>query len=158
MKTRLLIIGIFMMGFVFPIMAQESNLVGDSSVDLDPELSPTYALDFMGGLFYHPILHLTALVGGISALFLIPYFILKRKNIPSKPYLSLILSGLLLHIGITNLISSLVHLPSMLLLIDKGESYMIEQLFMAFWIPIIVLSIAGILLYRSSVLRKLIRK
>ncbi len=35
MKTRLLIIGIFMMGFVFPIMAQESNLVGDSSVDFD---------------------------------------------------------------------------------------------------------------------------
>ena len=100
MKTKLLIFGLFITGFVFPVMAQESNFVGGGSVDLDSELSPTYALDFMGGLFYHTILPLTALFLGISALFLVPYFILKRKNIPSKPYMSLILAGLLLFLGV----------------------------------------------------------
>ena len=136
----------------------ESQYVGGGAINSDPDLSPSYALDFATGSFYLNFLPILSLIGIISSLFLVPYFILKRKNIPSRPYMSLILSGLLLHYGITNLISSLVHLPSMLQLIDGGESYVIEQLFVGFWIPVVVLAIAGILLYRSSVIRKLIRK
>ena len=159
MKTRLLIIGMFVMGFVFPSMAQESNLIGGGSVDLDPELSPTYALDFMGGLFYHTILPLTALSVGISALFLVPYFILKRKKIPSRPYLSLILAGLLLYFGMPYIISSLGPLA---MIFSSQPEQIIRWIFdfrlIGLMIPIIMFSVAGILLYRSSVIRKLIKK
>lgn len=136
----------------------ESQYVGGGSLDSDPDLAPSYALDFVGSSFYLNFLPIVSLIAIISSLFLVPYFILKRKNIPSRPYMSLILSGLLLHYGITNLISFLLHSQSILQLIDRGESYMIEQLFVAFWIPVIVLFVAGILLYRSSVIRKLIKK
>jgi len=130
-------------------------LVPAGALDLDPDLSPTYALDFMGGFFYLTILPLAVIGSIIAGLFLVPYFILKRKKIPSRPYMSLILSGLLLYYGITNLISSVNHLSRMLFLIEKGESYLIEQVFLSFLVPIIVLGIAGILLYRSSVIRKI---
>lgn len=167
MRTRLLII----IGFIFIVsvllyvfvmtasghcdllLSLCTNFGGDS-IDLDPDLSPSYALDFSMVSFYYMILPLT----GIAILFLVPYFILKRKNIPSKSYMSLILSGLLLHYGITNLITTVPHLSLMLSLIEKGESFVFVALFQSFLIPIIVICISGILLYRSSIIRKLIKK
>ena len=131
---------------------------GGGSTDLDPELSPTYALDFMGGLFYHTVLPLTALSAAISALLLVPYFILKRKNIPSKPYLSLILAGLLLYFAIPYFIS---YLQSFAIIFSQPEQtarWVFNPLFALLMIPIIMFSIAGILLYRSLILRKLIKK
>jgi len=61
--------------------------IGGGSIDSDPDLSPSYALDFVGGLFYRTFLPLLAFSGIISSLFLVPYFILKRKNTPSRIYL-----------------------------------------------------------------------
>jgi len=133
-------------------------LVHSDTLDLDPDLSPSYALDFAMSTFYLTILPLTAIGGGIAALFLVPYFILKRKNIPSRPYMVVILSGLLLHYSITEIIRSVIHLSRMLHGIDKGELSFIAPVFVSMLIPVIVLCIAGILLYRSSVIRKLIRK
>ncbi|WP_371503841.1 hypothetical protein [Nitrosopumilus adriaticus] len=178
MKTRLLIIigiifivSVLLYVFVLGAIGQcdlpltfctnfiKSNFVGGGSTNLDPELSPTYALDFMGGLFYHTILPLTALSTVISALFLVPYFILKRKNIPSKPYLSLIVAGLLLYFGTPYLISSLEAFA--MIFSSQPEQiirWIVDIRFVLSLIPFIVLSIAGILLYRSSILRKLIRK
>lgn len=129
------------------------------AIDLDPDLSPTYTYDFANGLFYYTILPLMALFAVISALFLIPYFILKRKNIPSKPYLSLILAGLLLYFGTPYFISSLEVFT--IIFSSQPEQIMrwvFNFKFIGSMIPIIVFSIAGILLYRSLILRKLIRK
>lgn len=131
------------------------DLVPSTALNLDSDLSPSYAVDFALGTVFLPIL---GICGLITALFLVPYFILKRKNIPSRPYMALILSGLLVHYGITTLIPSVPQLSLLLSLIEKGESFMIESLFISFLIPLIVLGIAGILLYRSSVIRKLLKR
>jgi ammonia channel protein AmtB len=148
-----------MISIISPISHIWDMGYGGGTVDLDPELSPTYALDFMGGLFYHIVLPLTALSLGISALFLVPYFLLKRKNIPTKPYLSLILAGLLLYFEIPVFISSLQTFA--MILSSQPEqirTWVFNPQFIVLLIPIVALSIAGILLYRSSVLRKLIKK
>ncbi|MGY5146597.1 MAG: hypothetical protein ACW9W4_01150 [Candidatus Nitrosopumilus sp. bin_7KS] len=132
--------------------------IGGGAMNFDPNLSPSYALDFMGGMFYLTVLPLAGLSIGISTLFLVPYFILKRKNIPSRPYMALILSGLLLHYGITSLISFGNSVPMLLRLLDKEPLFFIEQVLPQFLIQIIALGIAGILLYRSSVIRRLLKK
>lgn len=136
--------------------------IGAGSLDLDSDLSPSYAYDFMGGymgiIFYHTILPLVGLGLGISALFLVPHFILKRKNIPSKPYLSLILAGLLLYFFIPNFVASL-HLFTILFSHpDQILTWVFNFRFILLLIPIFVIVIAGIILYRSSVIRKLLKK
>ena len=177
MKTRVLIFAIvllFPLSLIYaePIPTGNPNecwyqdengnmtpcVMGGGPVDLDPGLSPPYALDFMRGMFYLTILPLTAIGASITALFLVPYFILKRKKIPSRPYMALILSGLLLYYGITSLISFGNSVPMLLRLLDKEPSFFIEHVLSQFLIQVIALSIAGILLYRSSVIRKLLKK
>lgn len=132
---------------------------GGGAVDMAPDLAPSYALDFALDAFYHTILPLTALSAGVSALFLVPHFILKRKNIPSRPYLSLILAGLLLYFGMPHLISSL---ESFAILFssypEQAIRWVFDFRFIGLMVPVIMFSIAGILLYRSSVIRKLIGK
>ena len=131
---------------------------GGGSVNWDPDLAPSYALDFASGLFYHTIVSRVGLVVGVSALFLVPFFILKRKNISSRPYMSLILAGLLLYFGISNLISSL-HTFAIIFSSQPEQAirWVFDFWFIGLMVPIIVLSIAGILLYRSSVIRGLIK-
>ncbi|AJM91730.1 ammonium transporter [Nitrosopumilus piranensis] len=144
---------------IYPTPHIWDTVYGGGTMDMDPDLAPSYALDFMGGLFYHTILPLTALSVGISALFLVPYFILKRKKIPSRPYISLILAGLLLYFGMPYLISSLD--PLVMIFLSQPEQiirWVFDFRFIGLMIPIIIFSVAGILLYRSSVIRKLIRK
>ena len=60
-----------------------SNYIGGGAIDLDPDLSPSYAYDFASQSFYLTVLPLTRLALVISALFLVRHYILKRKNIPS---------------------------------------------------------------------------
>lgn len=134
------------------------NHVGGGAVNLNPELSPSYALDFMGASFYRVILPLAALFAGIAAVFLTPYFILKRKNTPSKPYLALILAGVLLFFGIPNLASSLESISVILSQPEQTMRWVFNFQFVPRLISISMVSVAGILLYRSSVIRKLIKK
>ena len=129
----------------------------DGSLDLDPDLSPSYALDFAGGSAVHIFSGFAAFFVIILSLFLVPYFILKRKNIPSRPYMSLIFCGVLLYFGLPGLIIFLIYLPSTLDLTRNNESLLIETLVISLWIPIITLSVAGILLYRSSIIKKLLK-
>lgn len=129
-------------------------LVHMDTLDLDPDLSPSYALDISGNFLYYILLSFV----GIASLFLVPYFILKTKNIPSRPYMALILSGLLLHYGITTLIGSVPQLSLVLFALEKGESFIFITLVISFLIPIIVCVISGIILYKSPVIRKLIKK
>jgi len=166
MKIRVLIISIITLAaicsvLIMIVLATQpiliwNTMIGGGSIDLDPDLSPSYAIDFP--IDVHNIITLAGLAVCISALFLVPHFILKRKNIPSRPYILLILSGVLLHFGITNLIPFGNVVPTLLHLLDKDPSFFIQLILPQFLIAIIVLAIAGILLYKSSIIRRLIRK
>ncbi len=94
----------------------------------------------------------------VLLLFSVIYFILKRKNIPRKPYFIVVLAGTLVYFGITNLISFLQTFATTSSVIDYSQPYILDQLILSLMISIVELSIGGILLYRSSVIRKLIQK
>jgi hypothetical protein len=134
------------------------NYHGGGAVNLNPELSSSYALDFIGTSFYRVILPLAALFVGVAAAFLVPYFILKRKNTPSKPYMVLILAGTLLFFGIPNLVSSLESISIILSQPEQAMRWIFNFQFVPRLISISIVSVAGILLYKSSVIRELIRK
>ncbi len=134
------------------------NHIGGGTVNLNHELSPSYALDFMGASFYRVILPLAALFVGVAAAFLVPYFILKRKNTPSKPYMALILAGALLFFGIPNLASSLESISTILSQPEQAMRWIFNFQFVPRLISISIVSVAVILLYRSSVIRKLIKR
>ena len=155
MKSILLIIiGMFVTVYVFPAMAQESD-VGGGSVNLDPELAPSFSQGFVWYKFLIPLIAPSIV---ITSLFVGTFVILKLKKISSRPYLSLELAGLLLFFGIPNLVSSLGFLPILISQPEQIRPYIFEQIFVALWVPVVTLSVAGILLYRSSILRKLVRK
>jgi len=138
----------------------EVQIIGGGPIDHDPNLSPTFALDldFPSALFYHTILPLAGLGLGISALFLVPHFILKRKNIPSKPYLSLILAGVLLYIFIPHVIGTLHTFTMIFSQPHQIITWVFDFRFIFVLIPIIVCVISGITIYKSTVIRKLIKK
>lgn len=102
----------------------------------------------------------TAYALGVWLVIIFPvvYFVAKRKNIPSKPYLPLIISGILLYYGTINFFTFNPRLPDFLYPDQDIQLELIGHLIFSFWIPIINYVIAGILLYRSSVIRKLIKK
>ena len=97
---------------------------------------------------------------GVAVLLLFPilYLILKRKNIPRRPYFILAIAGSLVYFGIASLTSFLQSWVTPSPVIDHSQPYILDQLVISLMIPIIELSIGGILLCRSSVIRKLIKK
>ena len=97
---------------------------------------------------------------GVAVLLLFPilYLILKRKNIPKRPYFILAIAGSSVYFGIASLISFLQSWVTPSPVIDHSQPYILDQLVISLMIPIIELSIGGILLCRSSVIRKLIKK
>ena len=131
--------------------------IGGGSLDLDPDLSPSYAFDFIGGLFFTVFLIYMSWSVGVLALFLVPYFILKRKNIPSRPYLALILAGLLIFFATPNFISSLQVFAIILSQPQQAATWLFNFKFILLLAPIFILVFAGFLLYNSSVVRKLIK-
>ena len=159
MKTKLIVIVIvtIIIGTAAVTTFEKFNL-GGSTVDLDSGLSPSFALDFAGGLSYHILLPYLLLSGIILPSLLIPYFILKRKNIPSKPYLSLILAGLILFFSIPSFILSLQSFAMILSQPEQVRTWVFNPQFILLLIPIFVSIIAGFLLYRSSVIGKLIKR
>ena len=157
MKNRILVTVtvLFFVIIAIPAMAQESNFVGVDSRNLYSELAPSFSQDFVWYKFLIPLI-IPIIV--ISSLFVGTFIVLKLKKISSRPYLSLEFAGLLLFFGVPNLVSSLGFLPTIISQPEQIRPYVFEQIFVALWVPAVTLSIAGILLYRSSVLMKLIRK
>ncbi|MGY5149669.1 MAG: hypothetical protein ACW9W3_06370 [Candidatus Nitrosopumilus sp. bin_68KS] len=134
------------------------NYVEGGSLNLDSKLSPSYTVDYVDGLISRTILPVVGLFVGVMASFLVPYFILKRKNIPSRPYVVLILACVLLFFGIPNLVSSLEPFSMILSQPEYGIRWIFNFQFIPRLISISIVSVAGVLLYRSSVIRKLIKK
>jgi len=131
MKTNqltLIAISIFMALIIFIVFIYLINLESESSefqvnvegkpIDLDPNLSPSYALDFVGGLQFNSIFVMMPIqLGIISLLLIIPHLLLKKKEIPSRPYVALIAAAIMLFIGIPNSIQGIMHL--FVILIDE---------------------------------------
>ena len=140
---------------VFSNVIESEDDMGISSIDLDPELSPSYSQEFIQYTLPMPIIFPVII---IVTLFVGTFVVLKIKKTPSRPYLALVLTGLLLFFGIPNFVSSLEFMPYLISQPEQIRPYVFEQIFLAMWVPTIALSIAGILLYRSSVIRKMIKK
>jgi hypothetical protein len=72
--------------------------------------------------------------------------------------MALILAAILLEGGSSSLISFLQSLSILLPIMELDSINILDYYFMSILIPVITLSIAGILLYRSSLIRKLLKK
>jgi len=113
MKIKLLIViavSIFLTLLAFVVFLYSINLVSESpefqryigggAVDLDPDLSPSYALDFAGGLQFNSIfVVIPIMLGIISLVFLVPNIILRIKKIPTRKYMLVIAAGVLIFFG-----------------------------------------------------------
>ncbi len=144
MKTRLLIIvAVFLV-----------QIPGINAWDDSPEGLEQHAISIIGAVMSSAY----SLSVVVLLVFPVLYFILKRKNIPRRPYFILVLTGSLLYFGITNLILFLQTLVTVSPLIDYNQPYVFDRLILSLMVSLVELSIGGILLYRSSVIRKLIEK
>ena len=144
-----------MVFLIYPVSHIWDTGYGGGAVRLDPDLAPSFSQDFV---WYRFLIPLVVPIVVISSMFIGTFAVLKLKKVPSRPYFSLELAGLLLFFGIPNLVSSLGFLPIIISQPEQIRPYIFGQIFVALWVPVITLSIAGILLYRSSVIRMLIRK
>ena len=75
--------------------------IGGGSLDLDPDLSPSYVLDFAGQvLAYNSIFVAGPIFLGIFSLILIvSNIILQIKKIPTRKYMLIITAGVLIFLG-----------------------------------------------------------
>lgn len=124
---------------------------GGGAIDLDPDLSPTYAYDFANGMLYRTILPLMGLALVIASLFLVPYFILKRKNILPRRYMLVITASILIFFSI----GPLTHIGSLAIIdynnTEESQIAIIGVLISMSWgiAPLII----GIILLKKAKLR-----
>ena len=85
--------------------------ISDGSIDWDPDLSPSYAPNFVRSGFVLVLIPL----GIILPILIIPHLILKKKKIPSRPYVTLIAAAIMLYIGIPYFIQGIMTLVMLLI-------------------------------------------
>jgi hypothetical protein len=131
--------------------------IGDGAIDLDPDLSPSYALDFPFG--WKSIFVFVPMVSGIIAAVLLGiHFILKKKKIRSRPYITIISAAIMLYFGIQTL--SMLGTIVMFLQQESPWHYL-DQAVTLLAYPIMGFSLVGlgiIFLYKSQLVRRLIQK
>jgi hypothetical protein len=135
----------------------ESEYVGGGSIDLDQDLSPSYALDFVFG--WKSIFVFVPMVSGVIATVLLAvHFILKKKKIRSRPYITIISAAIMLYFGIQTL--SKLGTITMFLQQESPWHYL-DQIMALLAYPIIGFSLTclGIVfLYKSQLIRRLVQK
>jgi len=185
MKTNLIIIVCivaiyFIFGIFFPVMltpicivnfieielpycgvlnedSNEFENIGGGSIDLDPDLSPSYAYDFLFG--WKSIFVFVPLVSGVITIILLSiHFILKKKHIRSRPYIAIISAAIMLYFGIQILsgLSTIV-----MFLQQESPWHYLDQIVTLLAYPIIGFSLIGlgiVFLYKSQLIRRLIKK
>jgi hypothetical protein len=118
--------------------------MGGGAIDMDPDLSPSYALDF--AFSWNSIfVFVPMMIGIVGVSLLIAHLILKRKKKPSKPYLVLIIAGFLLYFGIPSAFQGLL---LVFIIIFSPHLQTLEMIVGMMYLPIVGLSfsITGILL------------
>ncbi len=135
----------------------ESEDLGGGSIDLDPDLSPSYVNDFV--FSWKSIFVFVPLVSGIIATTLLSiHFILKKKNIRSRPYITIISAAIMLYFG-TQTLSMLGTI--VMFLQQESPWHYLDQIVALLAYPIIGFSLTGLgifFLYKSQLIRSLIRK
>ena len=114
MKIKLLIlitVSIFVALITFVVFVYLINLelesqvfqnhIGGGAIDLDPDLSPSFAYDYQSSLFQFHMITVAGpiMLGIISLTFLVPNIILRIKKIPTRKYMLIIAAGVLIFFG-----------------------------------------------------------
>jgi len=111
LKIRLLII-VTIVTFVSILIYADSAYAQGGEINLDPELSPSYA-SYEQQIFSNPnsvFVIVPIQLGIISLILVTTHLILKKKKIPSRPYVELIAAVIMLFIGIPNFIQGMMNL------------------------------------------------
>ena len=90
----------------------------------------------------------------IFLLLLGSHLILKRKRIHSRPYLLLIIAGILLFFGLPNLVSSTLSLSVNLLFQTNFETSVLVGLFASVGFAFVLVAAAAIILIKSKLIRQ----
>ena len=109
MKTRLLII-VTIVAFVSILTYVDSAYAQGGSINLDPDLSPSYA-SYEQQIFSNPnsvFVVVPIQLGIISLILVTTHLILKKKKIPSRPYIVVLAAAIMLFIGIPNFIQGIM--------------------------------------------------
>ena len=128
----------------------ESGDIGGGSIDLDSELSPTFSRDWTfksnSILFVGPLMALA-----VSIILIIPYLVLKKKNIPPRRYMLVIAASILIFFSI----GPLTHIGSLVTIdynnTEESQITIIGTLISMSWgiAPLII----GIILLKKAKLR-----
>ncbi|QMU55215.1 MAG: hypothetical protein GKS07_10170 [Nitrosopumilus sp.] len=141
---------------IFSIVIELEDM-GDSSIDLDPALSSSHVFDFPFG--WELILVFVSLASVIIAIILLStHFILKKKNIRSRPYITIVSAAIMLYFGIH--ISSMLG-PIVMFLRQESPWHYLDQIVALLAYPIIGFSLIGlgiIFLYKSQLIGRLVKK
>jgi len=114
MKTKFLIIvafSIFLSLITFTVFVSSINqelgspmYIGGDTIDLDPDLSPSFAYDSHGLLKFNSIFVAGPIILGIISLaFIVPNIILRIKKIPPKKYMLVIAAAILILYGVSSI-------------------------------------------------------
>lgn len=109
MKSKLLII-VTIVAFVSILAFVDSAYAQGGAINLDPDLSPSYA-SYEQQIFSNPnsiFVVVPIQLGIISLILVTAHLILKKKKIPSRPYVVLIAAAIMLFIGIPNFIQGIM--------------------------------------------------
>jgi len=129
-----------------------ARTVTAEGLDLNPDLSPSYALDFSMSL-NSVFVVVPIMLGTISLILIIPHLILKKKKIPSRPYVLLIASAIMLFFGIPIIIQGIDQWS--LLQHEKLQTIEFVLLILVVQTPGYVLTGIGIaILYKSKLIRR----
>lgn len=95
---------IIFIAFVYYVNSESQTDIGGGAIDLDPDLSPSYAMDYAGYFFAFNSGFVIApiMMGVISLLFIIPNIILRIKKIPPRRYMWIIAACILMFFGISS--------------------------------------------------------
>ena len=137
--------------------AQVDLATGGGSLDPDPASHPSFPNDFLLG--WNLIFVFVPLASGIIAsILLLIHLILKKKNIPSRPYITIISAAIMLYFGI----SALSVLGTIVMFLQQESPWhYLDQMMALLSYPIIGFSLTGLgitFLYKSSLIRGLIRR
>ena len=159
MKTRLLIIIVFVM-YVSILLYVDSAYAQGGTINLDPELSPDYP-SYEQQIFSNRnsiFVVVPIQLGIISLLLVIPHLILKKKKIPSRPYVVLIAAAIMLFIGIPNFIQGIMILFMILI-----NEHLMTLEYLSATVPFMVLGFVLVgggmaLLAKSKLIRNFIER
>ena len=95
-----------------------------------------------------------ALIVAIFLLLLGCHLILKRMRTPSKPYLLLVIAGILLFFGLPNLVASVFSLSVNLLFQTNLDTSILIGLIISSGFAFALVALAGIILLKSKLIRQ----